>query len=323
MQKKLHNPKSHAPAVYIPCWLIQVPLKSLSHGAKLLYGRLSQWANEKGDVFRSVVNLSIEIGVGYRSIEDYIKELKECGLIDTYRNEQGGINHFVFYDHPWMYEQIKEQLVYKLDKIPPTESCGTPPQNPVVINKKEIKEIKNKNTPNGVSDLNAFLLNKNDMLSDNPHNISEQLIEEWLMTRKKKKAPVTKTAWDRTNKVMSRLAQSGLSPCDCFERMVASGWQGMEFKYFEQELGKSGLKYPTAQERAVNEVAIRERELKAQKEKQQEIEGAKNFNFILAEVRSTLGFQEAKKKDLEEMTKLGMTEKQYYTHVLENIDKRC
>ena len=150
MPRKLHNPKSHAPAVYIPCWLIQVSVKKLTLGAKMTYGRLSQWANATGQVYRSARQLAEELGCSYRSIEEYLKELRKVELIGTYHPQAGGVNHFEFYDHPWMHEPIKEQLTYKDDKftpphdsvVPSTLSCGTPPHYGVVINKKEIKEIK-------------------------------------------------------------------------------------------------------------------------------------------------------------------------------------
>lgn len=150
MSQKLHNPKSHAPAVYIPCWLIQVPIKLLSHGAKMTYGRLSQWADEMGHAFRSAKQLGEELGTSHKSIEKYIQELKEANLIGTYHPQAGGVNHFEFYDHPWMHEPIKEQLVYKKDNFDPPSNLrephlklgGTPPSNLRDINNKEIKEIK-------------------------------------------------------------------------------------------------------------------------------------------------------------------------------------
>lgn len=155
---KLHNPKSHAPAVYIPCWLIQVSIKLLSHAAKMTYGRLTQWASENGTVYRSVPQLSQELGCSEGSIEKYLKELKDAGLIGTFHPQAGGVNHFEFYDHPWMHDKIKEQLVYKQEKItppphlevpphdltvPPPRSYGTPPPDLTDINIKEI-EINNK-----------------------------------------------------------------------------------------------------------------------------------------------------------------------------------
>jgi len=73
MSPKLHNPKSHSPALYIACWLSQVPVKLLSDGAKLTYGRLSQWSNESGIVYRSAKQLGQELGKSEGSIEKVFK----------------------------------------------------------------------------------------------------------------------------------------------------------------------------------------------------------------------------------------------------------
>lgn len=146
MSKRLHNPKSYSPAVYIPCWLAQVSIQLLSHGAKMCYGRLTQWANSKGKVYRSCNQLSEEIGASVGSIEKYLKELKDVGLIGTHHPQAGGVNHFEFYDHEWMHLDIKEQLLYKEDPppnptVPPVRSYGTPPPDSTDINIKEIKEL--------------------------------------------------------------------------------------------------------------------------------------------------------------------------------------
>ncbi len=148
MSKVLHNPKAYSPALYIPCWLSQVPHKELSFGAKLLYGRLAQWSSTTGEVYRSSPKLSKELGIGVRTIEKFIKELKDCGLIGTYHPQAGGSNHFEFYDHEWMHRLLVDELGYEHNKppnnrgVPPEQPCGTPPNNRADINKKEIKEIK-------------------------------------------------------------------------------------------------------------------------------------------------------------------------------------
>ncbi|MFB1501482.1 helix-turn-helix domain-containing protein [Thiocapsa sp. N5-Cardenillas] len=150
--KKIHNPKSNAPAVYIPCWLIQVSVRLLSSNAKILYGRLCQWSNESGTVFRSAPQLAEEIGTSTRQIEHHLKELRDVGLIGTFQPQAGGLNHFRFYDHEWMHEPINKHLAYKIpppDKtknpptdlsVPPDRFVGTPPTDLSGINKKEIKE---------------------------------------------------------------------------------------------------------------------------------------------------------------------------------------
>jgi hypothetical protein len=68
---------------------------------------------------------------------------------------------------------------------------------------------------------------------DNPHQIPNELIQEWKSIRKK---PVTKRTWDKTNKVMSELEGKGIRPIQAFEHMLEKQWQGMEVRYFNQEL---------------------------------------------------------------------------------------
>lgn len=110
---KFHNPKAHTPAVYIPCWLIQIPVSQLSYQGKLLYGRLAQWSNVKGIVYRSIPQLGQELGCCLSTIKRTLKELRDVGLIDTYQAEAGGINHYRFLDHPWMHESINKNLEYQ------------------------------------------------------------------------------------------------------------------------------------------------------------------------------------------------------------------
>lgn len=202
MTKKIHNPKSFAPAVYIPCWLIQVPIKLLSHAAKMLYGRLSQWANENGTVYRTIGQLSEELGTCRSSIEKHIKELKDMGLIGTYQQQNGGINHYEFYDHEWMHEPIKEQLVYKSDRndppydntVPPVRSYGTPPYDHTDINNNI--NINNNNTYKRAREDEKNLINKSKPPQYSPpiqdENLFEQFYEMYPIKKQKQKC---KVAW--------------------------------------------------------------------------------------------------------------------------------
>lgn len=143
--KDLYNPKSVAPSVFIPSWLIQVSTKEISNNAKMLYGRLSQWSNEKGHVHRSSPQLAKELGTTTRNIERQLKELRDLNLIGTYQATAGGINHFEFYIHPWMSAEIVQELCFNTNTpptnltVPPDKSDGTPPSNMAGLKYKEIK----------------------------------------------------------------------------------------------------------------------------------------------------------------------------------------
>lgn len=240
MSKRLHNPKSHAPAVYIPCWLLQVPANHLSHAAKITYGRLSQWANEKGMVYRSAKQLAEEIGTSERSVERHLNELRYVELIGTYLPQAGGVNHFEFYDHPWMHEPINENLVYKSDKnypptelsVPPDRIVGTPPTELADINKKEIKinKIRSKHTSSCVKPEN---LTVEDIVKNNPHEIPAELIAEWKRSRKK---PITQRVLNAFNKELSLIAEAGIAPLNAVNKMLDKQWSTVELRFFSNDI---------------------------------------------------------------------------------------
>lgn len=144
----------------------------------MTYGRLSQWADHLGHAYRSSKNLAEEIGTSEKSIEKYLKELRLNNLIGTYHPQAGGINHFEFYDHPWMHEPIKEQLIYKEDKFNPPSNCrepslqseGTPPSNCRDINNKEIKENKKTTTTSKQGGGGSLSKTKKQMLEHKCHD---------------------------------------------------------------------------------------------------------------------------------------------------------
>ena len=115
---RLHNPKSVAPAVYIPNWMSQIPTSQLSSNCKLVYGRLAQWCTSKGKAHRSAADLSVETGIPLRSVEHAIKQLKDSGLLGTFIPRKGGHNHYEFYDHEWMHAELDERLCYAEPDLP-------------------------------------------------------------------------------------------------------------------------------------------------------------------------------------------------------------
>lgn len=183
----------------------------------------------------------------------------------------------------------------------------------------------------GESELLSLLTLEN-LTAENPHKIEPQLINEWLQVRKKRKSPVTPTAWNRVTNVLTKLVSAGLSANDCFERMVANGWQSLEYRYFEKDIKQTTvLKYPTPEERQINEQQIRERELRARQEKEKEIQSARNFSSLLGlnpsepekkPANRPVSIKELLKKQQEEMNNLGMTAVQYHAYIT-NVRNIC
>jgi hypothetical protein len=73
------------------------------------------------------------------------------------------------------------------------------------------------------------------ILSSNIFQIPEQIIHDWIANRKKKRAAVTQTAWNKINKELAKCKEQGIDPVEAFETMVASGWQSLKVEYFENQ----------------------------------------------------------------------------------------
>jgi hypothetical protein len=276
-KRKLCNPRANAPAVYIPCWLSQVSIKLLSHGAKICYGRLSQWANSKGIVYRSCNQLAAEIGVSLASIEKYLKELRDQELIGTFQVEAGGVNHYEFYDHPWMHEPINEHLSY--NDVPPDKSGGTPrnirgypPEDLTGLNKRNKKNTKPPISPKG------------DVAVDNfsEQGAQEPFEEFWRIYPNKKGKKPAKDRWKRRNLddklplILSKLKQQ-VTEDDSWKR----GFIPNPLTYINQERWDDEITKSNKQScgKQAYQQSIR-REQTAASEKSEEIVCAQNFQVI-------------------------------------------
>ena len=72
-----------------------------------------------------------------------------------------------------------------------------------------------------------------ELKSDNPHNIPESMLSDWLEVRNTKKNKVTTTAWNKINKTLTEIhTKLNINPAEAFETMVTRAWQSLELEYF-------------------------------------------------------------------------------------------
>ncbi len=120
------------------------------------------------------------------------------------------------------------------------------------------------------------------ILQTNIFQIPEDMIQDWIENRKKKRAPITKTAWNKINKELSKCKEEGIEPLEAFETMVASAWQSLKVEYFLTK------EFVTKQEEArkrSEEAKKRTLELeqKAAREKKREIDDAKRLRGMVSQ----------------------------------------
>lgn len=66
------------------------------------------------------------------------------------------------------------------------------------------------------------------LLADNPHQVPEQLLTDWLAQRKAKKAAVTATVWSTVNTELAKCAEAGISAEVAITEALSAGWQGFK-----------------------------------------------------------------------------------------------
>lgn len=143
------------------------------------------------------------------------------------RTEHRDHGKIVAYDYTLYLKPHAQLEVSPLPDLPDTVL-------PEAVNPDYTKQRELKNKDNIKPLISPLKLSTEDFETDNPFAIPIDLIEEWRANRKR--FPVTKTVWNRINRVLQQLRERGINPLDAFERMVANGWRSIEVSWFEQEI---------------------------------------------------------------------------------------
>ncbi|MGJ3438627.1 replication protein [Pseudomonas sp. Je.1.5.c] len=130
--------------------------------------------------------------------------------------------------------KIDDSLLYSKNKTPyenlPSEDISLPPQaEPAKPERK---------APFGLSNL----------LADNPHQVPEQLLTDWLAQRKAKKAAVTATVWSTVNTELAKCAEAGISASAAITEALSAGWQGFKASWVINRV-RDTRQQPAAQSR--------------------------------------------------------------------------
>lgn len=87
----------------------------------------------------------------------------------------------------------------------------------------------------------------NNLLADNPHQVPEQLLTDWLAQRKAKKAAVTATVWSTVNAELAKCAEAGVSATAAITEALSAGWQGFKAQWVINRIRDN--RQPAAQSR--------------------------------------------------------------------------
>lgn len=76
------------------------------------------------------------------------------------------------------------------------------------------------------------------LMANNPHDLSTQLVEDWLKLRKERRATVSDTVWAALNAELTKCVAAGFSADDAMTEALVAGWQGFKADWVIKRLAK-------------------------------------------------------------------------------------
>ena len=218
-------------------YILDLPGITLSYFR--VYESIFQFWNKSLPCFLNNKSLAERSGVEIRQVQRALDFLEKHGEI--IRTQRGLKRYLSCVARPVEFESTENAQACHAGH--PPMSSMTPP--PCHAGHPEYKEREYKEL-NKTKDISIFKknelavsppkerkpsLNTQDALKQNPHNIPEDMIDDWISNRRAKKAPLTQTAWNRITKELAKCA----NPLDAFEQMVSAGWQGFKAEWVKVE----------------------------------------------------------------------------------------
>ena len=177
--------------------------------------------------------------VGERKIDSLFKKLRECGLLSIIENRDKGkfmgINYKLHLDFIRTAE-IDTTVYNRTAETAPAETAPTvfaPLINNIDINEIDIKDISPSISPPKVEKpkKQKDILSLEDILKDNPYNLTKESLRDWLAVRKTKRLPLTETAWKKQLNQLNQFKANGCDPSEVFTYGVGKGWASIEIGY--------------------------------------------------------------------------------------------
>jgi hypothetical protein len=94
------NPYRRFTYAPVPNWLLE--RTDVSHGPKLMYGKLVQHAGKRGVANPRRKILAKELGISIQQTDRYIAELVDLKLIRVQQLGRNRANRYFFLEHPWI-----------------------------------------------------------------------------------------------------------------------------------------------------------------------------------------------------------------------------
>lgn len=206
------------------CW----PLQGMSATHKAVLISLADNANDEGVCWPSVQRISERTCLSERAVRNALRWLEEVGLLTSHQRAGRSTWYTVTpasYAPGTTCPPAPDAAPPRHD-VPPTPAPGAP---------RTVKE------PSGEPSVGANApaakpakrssFGLTNLLADNPHGASEQVLADWLTCREKLRATVTATVWKRVNAELAKCAAAGIAADDALAEAQEAGWRGFKCEW--------------------------------------------------------------------------------------------
>lgn len=204
---------------------------------KLVLLKLADNANDSGECVPSYQHIADQCEMSRRSVINHVQALIDMGLLVKFERlggeKRNRSNRYILkLDGENSAPRSGEDSALGGETASPLSGENSAPRT--YHSSEPIKEPIPPNPQGGSADApknrtSAFGLN--DLLTNNPHGVSEQVLSDWLTCRKALRAPVTSTAWSRIVRELGKCVDAGICPDEALTEAQVAGWRGFQYEW--------------------------------------------------------------------------------------------
>lgn len=220
------------------CW----PIQGLSATQKAVLISLADNANDEGVCWPSIASISERTCLSERAVRASLRKLEDMRLLASHQRSGRSTWYTVLPEGFNPGTSCPPAPDAPRHDVPPTPApdAGHPgttcPQN----RKGTVKEPSLSAQPDKNSRSTASRFGLTQLLADNPHGASEQVLSDWLTCRQRMRAPVTSTVWGRVNAELERCAAVGITADEALGEAQEAGWRGFKCDWVVNRLQRAG-----------------------------------------------------------------------------------
>lgn len=225
------------------CWDLQ-----MSPVQKAVLISLADQANDDGVCWPSADTICTRTCLSERAVRNALRWLEKAGALETsVRQGRSTVYRITADKFDAEYEDTpaprapRHQMPQAPDASHPGMSCPPPrhqmPDTPAPRAPRTVIEPSREPSKNRNATSSAFGIDQ--MIANNPHGLSESVLRDFLINRKRLKAALTETAWNRLNAELDRVVEAGYSAEEAMVEVVTAGWRGVKLDWLRNRLQPS------------------------------------------------------------------------------------